>query len=168
MYYYFVKYRTDETHHFVTPKGDENCAITTVFELDEDESFGVCMEPEMVLSITGRAQGMCVIDDNTLVLSTSGGFMGAQLRVYDYKAALDGEEGKFKIGDKEIPVYYLDSGNLINTIEILPKGEGVTMCEDRLFVVFESASTRFKFGKFLECQYVYSVLMERVIKGKEN
>ena len=80
--------------------------------------------------------------------------------MHDYQKALAGYEDKIVVDGREIPVYFFDSGTLLNCIEILPKSEGITVSEHRLYMIFESASNKFKYGKLLDSEYVYSIPIE--------
>lgn len=155
-YYHSYKYDTDQSHHYISPTGEEHYAMITKFSLDEELPLGVSKIPEMALSITGRIQGMC-FDNNSLILSASSAFEGSQLYVYDYQKALTSTKEKISILGSEIPVFFLDNSNILKTVEILPKSEGITLRNDCLLMSFESASKKFKYGKFLKGEYVYSI-----------
>lgn len=159
-YHYPVKYGTDTSHHFTTPADEENCAVVMSFSLDNNLPLGVSEIPEMALSIQSRVQGISFIDGKKLVMSASSVFQGSQLYVHDYQKALAGYEDKIVVDGREIPVYFLDSGTLLNCIEVLPKSEGITVSEYRLYMIFESASNKFKYGKLLDSEYVYSIPIE--------
>ncbi|MBE5875624.1 MAG: hypothetical protein E7290_01900 [Lachnospiraceae bacterium] len=158
-YYHKFKYSTDESHHRITPTGDENHAVVTVFALDDVLPLGVSGRPEMALSITDRIQGMCFMERNA-VMSASSVFQGSQLYVYDWEKAMSEQEDVMKIGVYDVPLYYLDAGTLLDCIEILPKSEGITVRDDKLYMIFESASERFRYGKLLGCEYAYSLPTE--------
>lgn len=159
-YYYPVKYGTDASHHFTTPVGEENCAVVMSFYLDNNMPLGVSEIPEMAFSIPSRVQGIGFIDGKKIIMSASSVFQGSQLYVHDYQAALVDYEDKIVVDGREIPIYFFDSGTLLNCIEVLPKSEGITMCEYRLYMIFESASNKFKYGKLLDSEYVYSIPIE--------
>lgn len=158
-YYYFQKYSTDAKHHLITPSGDENNAVVLRFPLEEDLPFGVNTMPDIMISIPGRVQGMCLTDNGMMILSESSIFQGSQLLFYDYTSVLNEAADIFIIDDTEIPLYYVDNDSLLDTVSILPKSEGITLCGNRVYMLFESASNRFQYGKFLDAQYVYSLPM---------
>lgn len=158
-YYHKLKYNTDESHHRITPTGDENHAVVTVFALEDALPLGVNEIPEMALSITDRIQGMCFLEGN-VVMSASSVFQGSQLYVYDWEKAMSEQEDVMKIGVYDVPLYYLDAGTLLDCVEILPKSEGITVRDDKLYMIFESASERFRYGKLLGCEYMYSLPTE--------
>jgi len=156
-YYHDLKYSTDKAHHITTPSGDSNKALMYAFKLDYLKDLGVENNPSFALSIQGRIQGMNISEDQKLVLSASSIFEGSQLYVYDFKTALDKNNEVFIIYNKNIPLYYLDSSVLIKQIEILPKAEGIVFKDNRLYMIYESATNRFKYGKLFDAQYAYSM-----------
>ncbi len=159
-YYYRFKYVTRFDHHLTTPCGDENNAVITVFALDDHEKNGVKKLPEMGLSITGRIQGMCMTDDGQLVLSASSIFQGSQLYYYDFEHVLEGPRGSLAVRGEEIPLYYADFASLVEKREILPKAEEILFYDGRIYMLFESACSRFRYGALLDGQYVYSMQHE--------
>lgn len=156
-YYYGIKYDTAETHHVITPAGDENHAVIMAFLLNESLRFGVNTVPQKAYSIADRVQGMSITDDGKLIMSASGIFQCSQLYFYDYGKVLSGETGQLDLGDSFIPLYYCDSSALTDIMEILPKSEGITISDHKMYMLFESASNRFFYGKIIGGQYVYSL-----------
>lgn len=159
-YYYNIKFKTDEDHQMTTPTGDANKALMLRFELDQEYPLGVDTSPDMALSTTGRIQGGCLTNNGTMVLSASSIFQGSQLYYYDYITIVSEVADIFEIEGRAIPLYYLDNDNLIETISVLPKSEGITVCNDNIYIIFESATKRFKYGKLLDAQYVYSLPLD--------
>ncbi len=157
-YYYPIGYGTDASHHVTTPAGDKNKAVITAFRVEDSSPVGVNANPAFAVSTTERIQGMCFSKDKVF-LSASSAFRGSQIYVYDYSGAKE-SVGSLSIDGCEIPLYYLDSGNLISTTEVLPKSEGIIILGDRLYMLFESASRRFMYGRLLDGQYVYSAPMD--------
>lgn len=157
-YYYRFKYVTRFDHHLITPCGDANNAVITVFAFNANEKNGVNKIPEMGLSTTSRIQGMCMTDDGGLVLSASSIFQGSQLYYYNFEHVLDGLQGSLTVRGEEIPLYYVDSTSLIEKKEILPKAEEIFFYDGRIYMLFESACSRFQYGILLDGQYVYSMI----------
>lgn len=163
-YHHDIKYSTDESHHFTTPGSDSNKALIFEYPLDGKMEFGVSPIPSAAYSITDRIQGMCITNDGTMILSASSVFQGSQLYLYDLGSAMEGirPDDSFTINDITVPLYYLDRDRLLKTMEILPKSEEVAICNNRLFMLFESASRRFQYGKLIGGQYVYSLPLAEI------
>jgi len=160
-YYYRFKYVTRFDHHLTTPCGDANNAVMTVFALDDEKKYGVQKIPCMGLSITGRIQGMCLTDDGQLVLSASSIFQGSQLYYYNFEQVLEGKQGSLAVRGEDIPLYYVDSASLTGKKEILPKAEEIMFQDGRIYMLFESACSRFRYGTLLDGQYIYSMPHKR-------
>lgn len=155
-YYHILKYSTNETHHIITPAGDENKALIVSFPLDNSCTLGVKEEPVAAYSIPERIQGMCFSDDGRVILSASSIFSGSQLYFYDYIQLSDSED-YIEIQNITVPLYYFDSSNILQEKEILPKAEGIIFLNGRLYMLFESASNRFIYGKLINGQFLYSI-----------
>lgn len=164
-YYAVLKYETDANHRITTPSGDKNNAIITVFELSETDpdtlssttnhqKFGVSDTPIEIYSITGAVQGMC-ITDNEIVLSASALFSSSKLYCYDYQTIHQTENDYFSVNGLDVPLYYLDDKNLNRIIHIPPKAEGIIFHDEKMSIVFESASNKYLLGKFIGGEYIY-------------
>lgn len=156
-YYHSIKYNTKSTHQMTTPDGTENNAVILAFPVNEKTTIGVSRKPSFACSITGRVQGMTITDSGYLVLSASSVLQGSQLYYYDYEKITQKDSDAFKVAGKEIPLYYFDKTNRIKKIEILPKSEEIVTYDGKIYMLFESACKRFKFGKMIDGQYVYSM-----------
>ncbi len=157
-YYNKLKYTTDESHHIKTPSGEENRAMMMSFLLDDSKPYGVTQEASYAYSVKDRIQGIAFSDNGEIILSASGVFTGSQLYVYDFKKVMNGANDSFTMDNQKVPLYYLDSSSFIQKVEILPKSEGITFNDGNLYMIFESAANRFKFGKLLNTQYLYILL----------
>ena len=155
-YAYGKRYRTAEDHHLTTPAGEENPAVVMGFRRDEAEPLGGRESPSVAWSIPERIQGMSFSADGRVLLSASSVFGASQLYLYDLAGAPAGQEGVFQAEDSAVPLYYLDSGHRTGTLHMPPKAEEIVFEGDRLYILFESASRRFQYGKLVGCDYVYS------------
>jgi len=155
--YEYGRFRTAASHHITTPAGDRNTAVILAYPLDGDQPFGVVSTPDGAYSIPPRAQGMCFTDDGRLVLSASSFRNSSQLFLYDFAAVQKSRQGIFWTGGTPVPLYHLDSGVCVGTIPLPPYSEETVFEKGRLFILFESASSRFRFGRLVGGQYVYSM-----------
>lgn len=160
-YHYRFKYVTRFDHHLTTPCGDANNAVITVFSFDHEAENGVSKVPKMGLSVTSRIQGMCVTDDGQIVLSASSSFQGSQLYFYSYDEVLSGQQGSLNVRGQEVPLFYVDSQSLMKTKESLPKAEEILFYDKYIYMLFESACDRFRYGTLLDGQYVYRMGLEK-------
>ncbi len=144
-FYEETKYQTDESHHFTTPSNYLNKALAFAYEIDENDTSGLkSNSPILVMSIPEKIQGV-VIKDNTLVVSQSFGRFNDS-KILTYKNVLDEQTTyKFNYKDKELPLYYLDDSNLLNSLHSPSMTEGVCLFENKVLIIFESSAKKYKF-----------------------
>lgn len=152
-------YETDEAHHFKTPNGDENKAIVSCYQLDEN---GLLTEtyPMYAISITGLVQGFAV-HSSTFILSRSYGLANSSLEYYENllpteKTVRISFAEDSSIAPKDVPLYYLDSTNLTKTIVLPAFSEDLTIVGDRVVVTNESACNKYIVGKLFGGGKIYS------------
>lgn len=151
-FYHPGSHETPQLHRISTPVGDENVALISVFRADEQEAFGIDPMPVAALSTQGEIQGICFMDQDRAVLSASYGATSSRLYFYEF----DPERcGSVYVLDHEVPLYYLDSENLIDTVKLPPMSEELVYHEGRVYIMCESASNKYWFGKLIYGFLVY-------------
>lgn len=151
-FYHPGTYETPEHHRITTPAGDANTALITVFKADPKAEFGIDPTPVAGISTREKVQGICFTSNNEIVLSTSYGV--ATSRLYFY--TIDTERvSAVQVLDGEVPLYYLDSENLTKTVEMPPMSEELVYRDGRIWVLFESASNKYFYGKFIRGYQVF-------------
>lgn len=145
-------YTTDEAHYYTTPGGEQNHAIMCAFTLDSGSELGVVSTvPAYAVSIPDLVQGMAVTPEG-IALSTS--YSVADSHIYFYSDAEPA--GEIEINGEKTPLTYLDSSLLVNTIVAPPMSEGMVYNDGELYILYESASNKYIFGKlFCDGKYVY-------------
>ena len=151
-FYMDGKYETDDTHHMTTPAGDEHHAVVFAYQLDANGNIA-SDKPIGAVSIPDKIQGM-VITQNKVVLSSSYGLATSKLYVYDMPQLSD---DKITVDGKQIEISYLDSGCLVDTISAPPMAEEMVYLDGRLYVMNESASNKYIFGKLLRAKDIWSI-----------
>ena len=147
------KYLTPESHHLTTPSGEKNTALMMVYTLDESTGKPVSATPERVYSTLSNVQGMCFTDSGKMVLSTSWGLNPSHLYVYDLNKA---STGSMDLGGATVPVTYLDSESLVQTVKCPPMSEELVYQDGRVFILTESASMKYLFGKVMSGNFMRS------------
>lgn len=159
-YYYPEKYETPKNYHFTTPAGDYNTAIMTVYKLDEATGELASDLPEKIYSIPGMVQGMTFADDDTMILVTSWGLSKSHLYFYDLeKAEFQAKTTTpraFDVNGTSYNVVFLDSASLIADVVAPPMAEEILVRDGRVYVMNESASNKYIFGKLTTGSHVYS------------
>ncbi len=151
-FYYGGHYETPEHHHVKTPAGDENPALITVFRADDTGEFGLDPVPVAAISIPEKVQGMCLTDDGQIVLSTSWSLGDSHLYFYDVD--LD-RRGTVRLGESEVPLFYLDSANLTKTVPAPPMTEELVYKDGKVWILNESACNKYIYGRLIRGYWVY-------------
>ncbi|MCR4741508.1 MAG: hypothetical protein K5866_01365 [Treponema sp.] len=144
-FYRDPNYKTLESHTVDTSDG-QNKALAVAYKVEEDNLI-----PVKAFSIRGLVQGMA-FDKNKVYLSTSWGTAFSYIYVYD----LDKIEAESKnIMGKDIPLYVLDSKSQTEAIKLFPMAEEIEILDNKLYIMNESASNKYIFGKFTSGKFCY-------------
>ena len=157
-FYRAGNHETPDWQRITTPAGDENKAAITVFEIDDGaaDSFYISPEPIAVYSTTGLVQGMTFTPDE-IVLSTSYGLASSHLLFYNNSGI---SAGQLTLEGKNIPLYYLDGACLERSVTAPPMSEEIVYMDGRIYIMTESASNKYIFGKFMSGNDLYSYNLE--------
>lgn len=149
-------YVSPEEHKLQTPCGDNNTAIMLAYELGAGADFGFKdYQPDKAYSITSKVQGLTFTDSGKIVLSTSYSISKSHLLMYDFEKAEQGKETT-KLFGGEIPLYHLDSSCLVKDVKAPPMAEELVFLDGRIYIMNESASNKYIFGRLLSGTYVHS------------
>lgn len=164
-FYREQNYKTDASHHYTTPSGEENKAIVSVYALDADGLL-VCEAdgqpyPEYRISITGLVQGFAV-SDGVIMLSRSYGLVNSAIEYHNApKSAGKDVEVTFKKNEnaekRSVPLYYLDSTTLFKSLVAPSFTEDLTVKDGRLVVTNEASANKYFVGKLFGANKVYSL-----------
>jgi len=156
-FYYPEHYETPAHHRIVTPAGDQNAALMTIYRTDENAEFGI--EPMAVAAIStpGKVQGMCFTSNEELVLSISWSLTDSNLLSY----RIDTDRlGSVEVLGGEVPLYYLDSANLTGTTILPPMSEELVWQDGKVLVMCESACNKYIYGKLIRGWQVFGYQAE--------
>ena len=148
------QYLTPESHQLKTPAGDQNTALMMVYTLDETTGKPVSDKPDLVYSTLSNVQGMCITDSGKIVLSTSWSIYPSELFVYDLDNA---SKGEWEYNGENIPLIYLDSASLAESIVCPPMSEELVYENGRVLIMSESACMKYLYGKITSGNFAYSI-----------
>ncbi len=159
-FYREQNYPTVEGHKINTKGGDYNQAFLVGFEFMEGEDclFGLSKIPSVCYSTTDLVQG-AVFTHDKVYLSTSYGV--AFSHIYEYDLTKMNRENDVTFLGNTVECYSLDSNALIKDFKIAPMSEEVVIVDGKMYVMCESASNKYIFGKFTGAKYCYSTDMEK-------
>ncbi|MBE6595964.1 MAG: hypothetical protein E7644_09245 [Ruminococcaceae bacterium] len=152
-------YDTLDSHKITTANGDRNNALALEFALQSDAPFGVAAAPRRAYSLPDQVQGLCV-SEGKIYLSTSWGLSFSY--IYEHDIAKLSEESAITVLGTSLPLYAMDSGSLVEKYQLPPMAEEIAMVDGRLYVVGESASSKYIFGKFTEGKWCYSTELDQL------
>lgn len=159
-FYREPKYPTLDTHKVVTKGGAYNKALAVAFELSSEAEFGIEPKPVCAYSLPDHVQGMYFTDEK-IYLSTSYGTSFSHILEYDVEHV---NESKIKVLNTETKLYELDLASLSYDYKIAPMSEEIEIVDGRLYVMCESASNKYIFGKLTGGKWCYSTELGKMKK----
>ena len=150
-FYYPEHYETPDHHRITTPAGDQNTSLITVFRADDSFEFGIDPQAVAAISAPDKVQGMTFTEDG-IVLSISWSLTDSNLLFYEE----DQRVGSVEVPTGEVPLYYLDSENLLHTAVLPPMSEELVYRDGRVEVMCESACNKYMFGKLIRGWQVFA------------
>jgi len=142
-YYPDGGYETSGIEQLTTPAGDKNNSLILVYELDPQTGLARSRIPVEAYSTTSKVQGMTMIPEGKMMLSTSWGLTSSYLYEYDLDKA---SRGTVEIKGERVPITYLDSAALVSSIKAPPMAEEIVYMDGKVIVMTESASLKYIFG----------------------
>ena len=156
-FYNAESHESPEQHRITTPSGDANTSLITVYKIDELEEYGINLKPVAAISAPSKVQGICFTYDDEIVLSTSYSVASSHLYYHRLNTA---SSGIIQVCETEVPLFYLDSGSLTDTVTLPPMSEELVFRNGRVYVLCESACNKYIFGKFIRGYQVFSYSLE--------
>ncbi|MGN1052305.1 MAG: hypothetical protein ACI4SH_02820 [Candidatus Scatosoma sp.] len=168
-------YPTLPSHKRTAACGDYNQAIALCFpfadegadegaegsaaEGGEETAFGLKTKPSAAISMPGLVQG-AYFEDGKAVLSTSYGAAFSHLYEYDLKKA-ETQESIALLG-AGVPLFSLDSDSLLRKVKIPPMSEEIVLVGGKTYVMCESASDKYVFGKLTGGKWCYATDLSKM------
>jgi len=136
-YYYSFLYSTDKSHH-LSINNETNKALLFGYE-NNDYQY-----PTKIISIPDKVQGLLFTKDKIIISQSFFRFESSNLLIYENILKQEAST-VYKLDNKEIPLYFLSSKQLLKMIEMPPMEESITLIDDKIYLIFESASIYYKF-----------------------
>ena len=150
-------YPTDERHWMTTPSGQHHRAWMVGYRLDPVRDMPPQLDglsdpdapvPDMILSVTDRIQGAAFRDDTVYLSQSYGRNNDSALLVYR-NPLNQVPEAFVTLGDREVPLWYLDSMKERERWRLPPMSEGIAVVDGEIFILFESGAAKYReFGKY--------------------
>ena len=164
-FYRSGNYERDDSHKIETTNG-LNTAVTFAYTINNSAECGIDATPDYAISTTSLVQGMVVTSDK-IILSTSYSLPSSTLLAYDniidsenYTTHTFGGFGANKDEEMELKTYILDQPTSAKTLP--PMSEEITIKDDKLYILFENACSKYKMFTRLNLTNVYSYGLENL------
>ena len=147
-------YDTSETHMIETENGT-NRAVTFVYEINNNEDYGLMnLNPVYAISTPSLVQGM-VITNDSIILSTSYSLPSSNIYVYENRLGINPVRMTFEDVDNEVDTYILSAP--AKTIEAPCMSEEMAIKDGRLYILFENACNKYKYFTRDNFKTAYSI-----------
>lgn len=146
-----ANYPTEKSHYMNNRDGKEHKAWAVGYVLDPETDLPASsklqnsspVEPDMILSLPDSVQGMHIVKDRVWLSQSYGRNNTSSLTRFT-QSLTDPPHEKASIGASEVPVWFLDSKNRKEQVEIPPMSEGLFEKEGHMYILFESGATKYK------------------------
>ena len=152
-FYRAGSYETLPSHWQTTPDGTTNPALIVAYRSDDAAAFGIDTAPVAAISIPEQVQGFCFTATNEIVLSSA---YGAASSTLSYHRIHPETAGSVTLDGATVPLVYLDSSSLIHSVDTPPMSEEILCRDGAVYIMNESASNKYIFGKFIRGYQVFA------------
>lgn len=157
-------YVTEETHHLVSPNGEEMKAWTCGYILesgnptgfDYDPNSKETVVPDYILATESMCQGFAQLSDGRFITSISGQITKSELNSYK-NVIVEPSDGTVTVSGEEVGIWFLDSEQMISTTNALPRSEGIDNYNGKLLVLYESGCKKLFASQIVRTEFIWSV-----------
>lgn len=158
-------YLTPPEMEIVAPDGTVNHAVMYAFSKDDAAPFGFRTVPDAVYSIPDKVQGVCLTSQGSFVFSTSYGFAPSHLLAHE--ATLTAI-GTYAVDDAQVPLFCFDTTTLKCDLAMPPMSEGILTLNGKIYVPFESACSKYLFGRLCGGDRLYALDASAVRTARDS
>ncbi len=157
-------YVTEDSHHIFSPDGEKMKAWTCGYVLESGNPQGFTYDgtskeivtPDYILGTESMCQGFTQLPDGRFVTSISGQITKSELNTYN-NVLEKVHDGTVKIGEEEVKLWFLDSSEMISTLNALPRSEGIDNYGGKLLVLYESGCKKLSASQIVSTDFVWCV-----------
>lgn len=119
------------------------------------------LEPKYAYYIPDKSQGIAWDSNNNLIISSSfWSFESSNIKIYTNPLEINNISNEYiKINNKKINVSYINNKNLLKKYTIPPMAEGITIINNELYIIFESASNLYKYYTPYQTDKIYKITL---------
>ena len=158
-YYNSQAYQTPEWRHILNSDGTTHKAWAVGYKLNQSgeleyDGTSDYVVPDVVLSITDKIQSFTMSDDKIYLSQSYGSAYESSILSYNNVLKQDNDLTVNLLG-VDVPLWYLDTNDLVKDLKAPPMSEGISIYNNRLYILFESGAT--KFLRNNSTDYVWSI-----------
>ena len=158
-FYHKYDYLTDFSHELKNKVSLKNNAWIVGLKLDKNESINSL---DMILSIPDIVQDI-EFYNNYIILSRSYGRKNDSLLQFYDNVLNEKNHTTIKYFNKKIPVWFLDKISLKKEVNILPMSEGISIKDNSLYILFESAALKYRSSGKYPTEYIWSLNLKKLL-----
>lgn len=169
-FYHPIDAVTKKDHIYTATDNTVHYALTVGYKLNDDHFNGLCEDsfdrtkvlvPDYALSVVDKIQGFIQLPNGDFALSQSYGRQ-ADSSIYFHSNPLNEKAaGTFTVSGKKVPLWFLDGNNMLLNMQTLPMSEGITVFNDKLYIVYESGTKYYSEGIVNPTDCVWSIDLNR-------
>lgn len=157
-FYRAKKYETDPTHYVEISEKETNHSVAIFYPYDNLAQSGLSAVATKALSIPDQVQGMSVLPDGRIVLSSSWSL--ADSKIYIFGTERSQENTTLALGETQVPMEVLSKQDIQKTIVAPCMAEGIVCKDNNLQILFESACNKYKFFTRNRIRHVQSIKID--------
>jgi len=157
-FYRAKKYETDPSHYVKINDQETNHSVAIFYPYDNLAQSGLSHTPTKALSIPDQVQGMSILSDGRIVLSSSWSLADSKIYIFGTERAQ--ENVSLALDEAQIPMEILSKQDIQKTITAPCMAEGIVCKDNDLQILFESACNKYKFFTRNRIRHVQSVKID--------
>ena len=142
-FYRAKKYETQQAHHITHQEGDTTYALAYCYSINNEKTSGIEELPSFALTLPNHAQGIAFVGQK-IVVSTSWSVPSSKLIIYSNPLGQTSTQ-TVSLNGQTVPLYCLNKGRLEKEVKAPAMSEELCVVGDRVYIMFESASNKYKF-----------------------
>lgn len=155
------KYKTLDSHTVETQGGETNHALMLVLQLFPSAPFGIFPALESAFSIPNKVQGVHY-DRETGKVYFSTSYGASFSHIYEHEMGLAKRETDITLLGEKLTLESFDRTSCVHDYKIPPMSEEIVVLDGELYVMCESASSKYIFGKFTGGKWCYKTKLSEM------
>ncbi len=123
--------------------GQNNDNLIVLYRGEPGSAFGIASKAVAAIAVPDQVRGVCITGEDEIVLSTSDGLASSYLSY----CHVSGQSTQYiTVSETQVPLYSLET---TEQVAMPPMSRGLLDQDGKVLVMFQSASNKYVFGKFI-------------------